>query len=185
MAEASCAVGVSEPVLEVDRARAFERFTQHRLDRAYRLAGLVLRDPVGAEDAVQEAVILAWQRWPALRDPTRLDAWFDRILVNECRARLRRRRVREVRMSGVAPVAAAPADDVGAFHARETVRDALWALDADHRIVVVLRYGMDLSPAEIATRTGAREGTVKSRLHYALRAMRAAIEAGDRPGRDR
>ena len=50
----------------------------------------------------------------------------------------------------------------------------------DHRIAVVLRYVEDLTPAEIATRTGWREGTVKSRLHYALREMRAVLDAAER-----
>ena len=60
---------------------------------------------------------------------------------------------------------------------------ALATLDADHRIPIVLRYVMDLTPAEIAIRTGEREGTIKSRLHYALRQMRAALEAAERtPG---
>ena len=67
---------------------------------------------------------------------------------------------------------------------RDLLVRALARLDADHRIVVVLRHVFDLSTAEIAARTGAREGTVKSRLHYALREMRAAIEASERVSGD-
>jgi Sigma-70 region 2 len=74
------------------RERVFERFTQSRLERAYRLAAVILRDPFEAEDAVHEAAIQAWLQLPALRDETRMDAWFDRILVNECRARAGRHR---------------------------------------------------------------------------------------------
>ena len=57
------------------------------------------------------------------------------------------------------------------------LRDALARLSPDHRTVVVLRYFADLSVEEIADRTGARTGTVKSRLHYALSALRACSMA--------
>jgi RNA polymerase sigma-70 factor, ECF subfamily len=160
------------------RERVFERFTQSRLERAYRLAAVILRDAFEAEDAVHEAAIQAWLQWPALRDQTRMDAWFDRILVNECRARLRRRKIQPLTTNdpakGVAP------DTLSVIGDREVLHAALARLDADHRVVVVLRYVAELTPKEIAARTGDREGTVKSRLHYALREMRAALEAADR-----
>jgi RNA polymerase sigma-70 factor, ECF subfamily len=166
---------------EADRRRAFEEFTQARLERAYHLAGVVLRDAFDAQDAVHDAAIQAWLHWPSLRDQDRLDAWFDRILVNECRARLRRRKIRLLVIAdpdeGIAP------DTLSACGDREVLHGALAELDADHRIAVVLRYVADLSPRQIAARTGDREGTVKSRLYYALREMRAAVDAADRmPG---
>ena len=64
-----------------------ERLTAARLTRAYRLAGIVLGDPSEAQDAVHEAALQAWRHWHELRDPARFDAWFDRILVNQCRDR--------------------------------------------------------------------------------------------------
>ncbi len=163
---------------EASRRRAFERFTQSRLERAHRLAGVVLRDSFEAEDAVQDAAVQAWLHWPDLRDQSRLDAWFDRILVNECRARLRRWKIRPLTIGdsegGIAT------DTISGVGDRDVLHSALARLDADHRIVVVLRYVVGLSPLEIAARTGDREGTVKSRLHYALREMRAAVEAAER-----
>jgi RNA polymerase sigma-70 factor (ECF subfamily) len=163
---------------ETDRRRAFERFTQSRLERAYRLAGVVLRDSFEAEDAVHDAAIHAWLHWPDLRDQGRLEAWFDRILVNECRVRLRRRKIRPLTIDD--PAEGIGPDTLSAVGDREVLHSALAGLDADHRIVVVLRYVGDLTPKEIAARTGNREGTVKSRLHYALRAMRAALDAAGR-----
>ena len=163
------------------RRAAFARFTDERLARAYRLAGVILRDAVEAEDAVHDAGVQAWLHWTDLRDDTKADAWFDRIVVNECRARLRRRRIAPLTVD-VLPDRAAP-DEYGAFVERDALRAALARLDADHRIVVVLRHVEGLTPVEIAERTGIREGTVKSRLHYALRELRAAIVAGERlPG---
>ena len=166
---------------EVDRRAAFERFTQNRLERAYRLAGLVLRDPSEAEDAVHDAAVQAWLHWGELRDPERIDAWFDRILVNGCRARMRRRTTRPIVFAD--PPDSPCHDDFAVVYERDVLHRALATLDADHRIVVVLRYVQDLAPAEIAARTGDREGTVKSRLHYALRELRAALTAAERtPG---
>jgi len=166
---------------KAERRAAFERFTQSRLERAYRLAGLVLRDPSEAEDAVHDAAVQAWLHWGELRDPERIDAWFDRILVNGCRARMRRRTIRPIVFAD--PPESPSRDDFAGIHERDVLHRALATLEADHRIVVVLRYVEDLAPAEIAARTGDREGTVKSRLHYALRELRAALAAAERtPG---
>ena len=115
------------------------------------VAGLVLRDPSEAEDAVHDAAVQAWLHWGELHDRDRLDAWFDRILVNVCRARLRRRAIRTIDLDDrpdlPGPDAFAGLDD------RDVLHRALATLDADHRIAVVLRYIEDLSPAEIAVRT--------------------------------
>jgi RNA polymerase sigma-70 factor (ECF subfamily) len=169
---------------EARRRAAFRAFSQSRLDRAYRLAGILLRDRSQAEDAVHDAAVAAWLHWGELRDPERIDAWFDRILVNQCRSRLRRPRLREIPMEE--PLEVAVSTDFEATQRRDLLRRAVSDLNADHRIVVVLRYLDGLTTGEIATRTGAREGTVRSRLHYALRQMRAYVEAAERvPGGNR
>jgi hypothetical protein len=62
-----------------------------RLPDAHKLASWILHDPIAAEDAVQEAALLAWGRRRTLRDPATAEAWFNRILVNVCRSELRRR----------------------------------------------------------------------------------------------
>jgi RNA polymerase sigma-70 factor (ECF subfamily) len=172
----------AEAPTATDRAAAFERFTQSRLDRAYRLATIILRDAPEAEDAVHDAAVRAWTHWGQLRDAGHLDAWFDRIVVNECRARMRGRTMRTVR--AIDPVPGPDPDPTRRLAERDALNDALATLGPDHRIAVVLRYGAGLGPAEIAARTGDREGTVKSRLHYALRDLRAAIEAADRAAGD-
>ncbi|MHB8959269.1 MAG: RNA polymerase sigma factor [Candidatus Limnocylindrales bacterium] len=69
----------------------FLRLAGGELDRAYRLAGLLLGDARDAEDATQEALLRAWTRLGSLADPVAFRPWFDRILVNVCRDRLRRR----------------------------------------------------------------------------------------------
>jgi RNA polymerase sigma-70 factor (ECF subfamily) len=168
-----------------DRGRtadeAFAALTRRHLDGAYRLAWAILGGTNEAEDAVQDAFAMAWRKRSSLREPDRFDAWFGKILVNVCRERLRgmaRSRVREVRVTPVlgdeAPERPAPAGpDIGL---RITVGGALADLDPDHRVVVVLRYWADLTVDEIADRVGVPPGTVKSRLHHALRALAPTLE---------
>ncbi|MGA3056583.1 MAG: sigma-70 family RNA polymerase sigma factor [Candidatus Limnocylindrales bacterium] len=156
------------------RVEAFTAFDNARLLQSYRLATLVLRNRDEAEDATQEAIARAWSRWSSLRDPSRFDAWFDRILVNVCRNRLRHGRT--IRVVELADAIAEPAADThaGAL-SRMELAPAFERLTPDQRIVVVLRYWRDLSVDEIAERLAVPAGTVKSRLHYALKSMRKAM----------
>ena len=147
----------------------------HELERAYRLAGFILGDAREAEDATQDALTRASKQRDQLRSLEQAQAWFDRILVNTCRYRLRRRRsgVRWVPIE--AGDAASPRDPFAAMLARDAVLRGLDVLDADHRIVVILRFWAGLPLDEIAVRLAVPLGTVKSRLHYALRDLRGAI----------
>jgi RNA polymerase sigma-70 factor (ECF subfamily) len=171
-------VGDAESDELTARRLAFERLTDQRLLRAYRLATLVLRNATDAEDAVHDAAVLAWTRFDELRDHSRFDAWFDRIVVNACRQRQRRRGVRELVVAGTAAVGLP--DGATGRAEQDALRRALDRLTPEHRAVVVLRHLEGYSIGEIADRTGERQGTVKSRLHYALRELRAAYEAVDR-----
>ncbi len=167
---------------EATRAAAFARLADRHLARAYGLASLLLGSELEAQDAVQDAAVIAWERFAGLREVDRFDAWFDRILVNGCRDRLRRRgRVRMIDLDGAPEPPAA--DGMGEVAEREALRSALARLSLDQRTIVVLRYYGDMSLEEIADRTGQRLGTVKSRLHYGLEALRAAYDAAARlPG---
>jgi RNA polymerase sigma-70 factor, ECF subfamily len=159
---------------------AFAALTRRNVDAAYRLAWAILADAGDAEDAVQDAFAMAWRKRTGLREPAKFDAWFGRILVNTCRERLRTRARSRVRAVDAIPETGLP--DVGApdqaiqVGLRSMVGDALGALDPDHRIVVVLRYWADLTVDEIAERVGVPAGTVKSRLHYALRSLHTELE---------
>jgi len=152
---------------DVEVRERFLRLAGGELDRAYRLAGLLLGDARDAEDATQEALLRAWTRLGTLSDPAAFRPWFDRILVNLCRDRLRRRvKVRFVPIEDGA--GATIADPFRDLLARDEALRALDALDADERTVVVLHYWADLPLADVAERTGWPIGTVKSRLHRAL-----------------
>jgi RNA polymerase sigma-70 factor (ECF subfamily) len=176
-AETTTAAGEVSPALAA-RREAFEALSAARLLRAYRLAALILRGDGDAQDAVHDAAVLAWTRFDELRDHDKFDAWFDRIVVNECRQRLRRGGVRSIDIDD--GIGGAAVDGAAGRAERDALRRALDALKPEHRAVVVLRHLEGYSIAEIAERTGEREGTVKSRLHYALRELRAAYDAVER-----
>lgn len=168
------------PLDDEDTQAAFMRRADACLATGYRFAVHLLIDPHEAEDATQEALALAWRAWPRLRERDRFGAWFDRILVNACYDRMRARRRRPT-VDLPDDLALTTVDTFAGPDARDAIGRALVALNPEQRMVVVLRYWRDLSIEEIADRLGVPSGTVRSRLHYALRALRAEIEP--EPGR--
>src|SRR5258706_7600170 len=157
-------------------AERFLRLANGELDRAYRWAGLILGDQHEAEDATQDALLRAWRSAASLRDPAGFQAWFDRILVNVCRDRLRRRG--KVRMIAIddAAFTSAERDPFRTIFDRDEVLRAMAALDDDERIVISLHYWADLTLEGVAERVGWPVGTVKSRLHRSLTTMRRRLD---------
>ena len=171
------------PALAADVARrdaAFVRLADDHLAKAYRLARAILRDPVEAQDATHDALLQAWSKWETLRDPARFEPWFDRILVNTCRNRLRTTRRTATDIS--AEVAIASGDHIANAEDRDVIGTAIAALSPDHQVVVALRFYRDLTVPDIALRLGVPEGTVRSRLHYALERLHDAIEPAGTKG---
>ena len=162
-------------------AAAFQVLADQHLDAAYRLARVILRDETEAQDATHDAFVQAWRKWSTLRDTDRFEAWFDRILVNACKDRLRR---------GSRIVARDISDELGLetadpyvrTHERDAIDQALARLSPDHRVVVALRYDRDLAADEIARRLDIPVGTVQSRLHYALRKLHEVIDGFELEG---
>jgi RNA polymerase sigma-70 factor, ECF subfamily len=150
-------------------------------DRLHAVAHRILRDIELAEDATQQALLTVWRDLPQLRDPARFDAWSYRLLVRACYAEGRRTR------RWAPNVHLLPADEPGVADGLDSVvdRDQLERgfrrLSIDHRAVVVLHHYLDLPLHEVADVLGVPVGTVRSRLHHAMRGMRAALEADARP----
>ena len=158
---------------------AFEVLATSAGDRLYAVARLILRSADLAEDALQEALVRAWQQLPSLRDPDKFDAWLHRLVVNACadQGRQLRRWSMQVR-----PLALEPsiADDTGSIADRDQLERGFSRLKPDQRAVIVLHYYSGYPAAEIARILGIPEGTARSRLHYATEALRAALEADER-----
>jgi RNA polymerase sigma-70 factor (ECF subfamily) len=148
-------------------------------DRAYALALRVLRDPDAAGDALQTALVKMWRDLPSLRDPDRFDAWMYRVVLRCCQVDRRRNR-RTVAALELLPNDAAVGDTQASVADRDEIERAFRKLTHDQRAVLVLLYYQDLSVHEVAEIVGVSPGTIKSRLHYARQAMRAAVEAGSR-----
>jgi RNA polymerase sigma factor (sigma-70 family) len=168
---------VDNAAMSVTPDDAVRRLLVARIDDAYRLATFILHDRPAAEDAVQEAALLAWDRRRTLRDSAAAEGWFTRIVVNVCRDELRRRARRPV-------VTALDLDaDTGEDVSRGPAADppdlgpALGRLTPDEQSLLALRFGRDLTVPEIATQLQVPEGTVKSRLHTTLQHLRAALDA--------
>jgi len=170
-----------EAVATDARALAFVRFVESRLTEHYRLAAVILGDPIDAQAAVHDAFERAWRTGPDPRDLDRFDAWVGRSLVDECRDRLRRRSRPPVTdiSERLRETLAAP-DQLGSAIDRDEVERAFAALDPDQQIAIALRFYSDLTVDQIAERVGAAVGTVSSRLHHALAAMNAEFARATR-----
>lgn len=158
---------------------AFAELVDGALRRLDAAARLILRDPYLAQDAVQDSLIRAWRDLPGLRDPARFDAWLYRLTVNACLDLVRRRRRRLIEVELFPIDALNVPDHSGALADREVLDGALRRLDPAHRAVVALHYLLGMPLPEVAASLGIPYGTAKSRLHYALTAMRtgARVEA--------
>jgi RNA polymerase sigma-70 factor (ECF subfamily) len=149
--------------------------------RLVAVAFRILRDVPAAEDAVQQTLVTAWRELPGLRDPGRFDAWLYRILVRACAAEARRFGRWQATVRDVSPDAHADSTALGLVADRDELERGFRCLTPDQRAVIVLRYWLDMRQEEIAETLDIPLGTVKSRLHHATAALRAALEAEARP----
>ncbi|HEX5013084.1 MAG TPA: RNA polymerase sigma factor [Candidatus Limnocylindrales bacterium] len=160
---------------------AFAVIARASADRMFAIAERILRDIGRAEDAVQQTLVIAWRQLPALRDPNRFDAWLYRLLVHACYSEARDAR----RWGSIFQILPADGpvdrDETLSVADRDQLDRGFRRLPAEQRSVLVLRHYVGLEPREIAELLGIPEGTARSRLHYAHRAMRAALEAAERP----
>jgi RNA polymerase sigma-70 factor, ECF subfamily len=150
-------------------------------DRLHAVAHRILRDIHLAEDATQQALLAIWRDLPQLRDPARFDAWSYRLLVRACYAEGRRTRQWTPHLRLLPADEPASPDDLGSIHDRDQLERGFRRLSIDHRAVVVLHHYLDLSVDEVADVVGVPAGTIRSRLHHAMRGLRAALDADSRP----
>lgn len=147
---------------------SFESFYAASRDRVGRALALTLHDPELAADAVDEAMVRAYQHWEKVAHLDNPSGWAYRVALNYARSRIRRRRGREELLHSAAD------------HDPPTVEPAIAAavaqLPTRQRAVVVCRFVLGWSEAETARSLGIRPGTVKSRLHRALRALESELD---------
>jgi len=177
----------------VERARsgdheAFAILAKESFGRLYGAAKLILRDQDRAQDAVQEALVLAWKHVRAIRDPEAWDAWLYRLTVRACYRLARSAKRRDVLELHV-EVDREPAghDFTGQLVERDRLGRELGRLPVDQRAVMVLHFYLDLPLTEAASVLDIPVGTAKSRLHRGLETLRLALtderaDAGIRSG---
>jgi len=158
---------------------AFSVLAGGAIDRLYAIARLILRDTELAEDATQDALVRAWRDLPSLRDADRFDAWLYRIVVRSCSDVGRHRRRWRTEIT-VLPNEPATPDGASELADRDQIERGLRRLTDAQRTILALNFYVGLSAPEVAEALEIPVGTAKSRLHYAIEALRAAIAADER-----
>jgi len=168
----------------VERARngdreAFAALAEESISRLFNTAQLMLRDRDLAEDAVQEALVLAWRDLKGLRNLDGFEAWLHRVLIRCVYREADRWHRRTIAPGRVAEAATYP--DAGSeVENRDTIDRGFRRLRPEQRAVLVLHHYLDLSDAEAAAVLAIPVGTFKSRLSRATTALRSELEADAR-----
>jgi RNA polymerase sigma-70 factor (sigma-E family) len=170
--------------LPTDPDVAIAELYQGHWHRLVRLAWLLLRDQLAAEDVVQDAFVATHRSWAAIRDDGRVVGYLQTAVVNGCRSVQRhnvvvdRQNVRDAAAADALGRGSHGSAETEALHTteRDAVLDALRTLPARQREVLVLRYYSDLSEAQIAHALEISPGAVKTHAHRGLTALRRTID---------
>jgi RNA polymerase sigma-70 factor (ECF subfamily) len=155
---------------------AFAVLVHQVSDSLFAIAFRILRDTSLAEDALQNALVLAWRRVPKLRDPDRFEAWISRILVHACYDEFRRTRSWRT-IAVLTTEHPGPPDPTSTIADRDELERAYQTLTVEQRAVFVLHHYVGLPLVEVAEVLGIPAGTARSRLHYAIAKLRTALAA--------
>lgn len=169
-------------------AQAFEALYGRYRRRLYNLILRYVQDAALAEDLYQEAFLRLLRAAPRWRPRARLSTWLYRVALNLCIDHARKRRE-----SVLDPAAAealldrrpGPQDHLQASQTAQWLRAEVARLPAEQRAVLLLRVYGGLSEREVAEVVGCPVGTVKSRLHYALRRLRERLARPEQAGPER
>lgn len=175
-------------LLKQGQIEGLETLVKHYQTRSLRAAFLILNDQALAEDIVTDAFLRAYQKINQF-DPDRpFGPWFFQIVTNMAK-RVASRNNRSTPLSAVPPALrekynrpenqfdASPEDQVVQIDGRDQLREAIMALSPGQRTVIVQKYYLKLSIAEIASNTLTPQGTVKWRLHTAYKRLKTLLEA--------
>ena len=145
----------------------FEQAIRRLQTRMYRTAVSILWNDEDAADAIQEAILRAWQKRRTLKKPEAFDVWLMRILLNECRNIQRKNRIRTLPLDEHIPVAEAP--NIG-------LRDALRCLPEKYRTPLLLHALDGYQIAEVARMLRVPESTARGRVYQARKQLKALLE---------
>jgi RNA polymerase sigma-70 factor (ECF subfamily) len=154
-----------------------QEFIDAHGDRLLRSACLLCGDETEAQDLVQETLIQAIKSWRGFRGESAIYTWIHGILLNLCRRYRRKhnRLVYDERLVLKESFQSDHAQEMDQHFCAARLTNAMQVLSHEHREVLVLRYFESMKIGEIARQTGVSTGTVKSRLHYAVRCLEKLI----------
>ena len=159
---------------EGDR-EAFAVLVHQVSDSLFAVAFRILRDASLAEDALQNALVLAWRQLPRLRDVDRFEAWIHRILVHACYDESQRTRHWTANVRALPDEGPSTPDGTSAVIDRDELERAFRRLSMEQRAVFVLHHYLGLPLVEVAELLEIPAGTARSRLHYAIAGLRDAL----------
>ena len=151
---------------------ALERLLDGYEQRVYRMAVAMLRDRGRAQDVTQDVFLKLWRALPSYDGRAALSTWLYTIARNTCLSAVR---LESYRRTTDLPSAEEPrTDSIGPLDV--ALKDALARLPDTQRAIIMMFYFEDRSVAEVAAMMGLPEGTVKSHLHRARRALGEMLE---------
>lgn len=159
-----------------DHAELLQAVHDTHAPALHRYVARLTNDPALAEDIVQESLIRLWKNTSLLEgDDLASRRWLftvaRNLVIDDARSAHHRHEI----ATDLLPERAT-ADETDASLSKWLVQDAMKSLTTEHRTVIVGAYHLGLSIAELSVQAGVPQGTVKSRLHYALRALRLALQ---------
>lgn len=167
--------------IRADELEAFEVFFERHRSLIFRTAYGLTGDRTAAEEILQDTFIRAYRHRATLRDDISPVPWLHRVALNLCYTRLGRRRfatdpIDTTAAAELRDTALEPPDWAIREELRGSIRAGIAELAPKHQGVIVLYYLHGLSLQETASTLDVALGTVKSRLHYALHALRRQLE---------
>jgi RNA polymerase sigma-70 factor, ECF subfamily len=182
-------INMMAPLSELDQmiqdgqsksTRFTDTFVSQYYDCIHRLAVSILGDPSDADDICQETFIDALVYIDRYSPGTNLKAWLSKIAVHKCQAVLRRRRIRRSWEHTIRKIQAlfqnSPSELVIQSEKRREIWSAVNTLNEKHRIPIILYYVYNLKIREIAAILDIPEGTVSSRLYYAVQKLGTKLQ---------
>lgn len=174
-------------LMQADDLDAFEAFFARHRGLIERTAYALVGDRQAAEEVLQDTFLRAYRHRASLRTDVSPVPWLYRVALNLCYSRLARRRLAEEPIGETTAElrdhTPEPADLVEREELRRSIRRGVAALPEKHQLVIVLYYLHGLSLQETAATLGIRLGTTKSRIHYALHALREHLGSERPPAR--
>ena len=154
----------------------FMQYYEKVYPQLYRTALFYMQNQQEAEDAVQDAVLAAYEKFHQLRDREKFAPWIMQILVNRCRRRMKTWFRREKDIDGISPSQEVELSSEPDFATALAVKQVFWELKEEERMIVALSVFGGYTSEEVAGILGRNHSTVRSKYRRALQKMRKKLE---------